>query len=333
MNKKKFAAQLFSNPSLKNIKLRRMHKHGPVLRIVNFHRVMATQPLADDYRNAANQPTIGQFENLMAFFSKNYNLVDLEEYFIKGNSILSTEQVNVGVTFDDGYKDILENAAPICAKYNIPVTIFCTTHSLDSIPLWFQRIYTGIDNWKSSYLEVPWLGQKIDMGNRWIAMETIANSLKEFSYEDAESKISSLFPNQSNSAKEEMMDWDDLRKLSEYSNVRIGAHSRVHWNLTRFNDDELNRELTEPLFRIREFLNIDNVMIAYPNGKYDEKVLRQTEKAGYLGGFIMNRGHNSPKTDKFAMHREYVEMDPLICDFQLHNFDIMFNRLLGRDLP
>ena len=333
MNKKKIAAQIFCNPTLKQIKLRRMHKHGPVLRIVNFHRVLATRPRPDDYRNAANQPTIAQFESLMAFFADNYNLIDLEEYFIKGASILSAEQVNVGITFDDGYKDILDNAVPICAKYKIPITIFCTTHSLDSIPLWFQRIYTGIDNWKAAYLEVPWLGQKIDMENRWIAMETIANSLKEYSYQDAESKISTLFPNQSSSAKEEMMDWEDLRRLSEFSNVRIGAHSRVHWNLTRFNDDELNRELTEPLARIREFLKIDNVMIAYPNGKYNEKVLRQTEKAGYLGGFIMNRGINSPDTDKFSMYREYVESDPLLCDFQLHNFDIMFNKLLGREIP
>lgn len=66
------------------------------------------------------------FERQMKYISENYNVIsfkDLLEKRVKKNSII--------ITFDDGYKDILENAYPILKKYNIKATLFITTNFIN----------------------------------------------------------------------------------------------------------------------------------------------------------------------------------------------------------
>jgi len=43
------------------------------------------------------------------------------------------------VTFDDGYKNLVENAIPILVKYNIPSVLFIVTSCFDSFPDWIQE--------------------------------------------------------------------------------------------------------------------------------------------------------------------------------------------------
>lgn len=50
------------------------------------------------------------------------------------------------ITFDDGYKDLYQNAFPILKKYKIPFTLFLTTSTVGSEKLlWLHKIYISID--------------------------------------------------------------------------------------------------------------------------------------------------------------------------------------------
>lgn len=40
------------------------------------------------------------------------------------------------VTFDDGFKNVMENALPILDKYNIPATMFCLASNFGEAPIW-----------------------------------------------------------------------------------------------------------------------------------------------------------------------------------------------------
>jgi peptidoglycan/xylan/chitin deacetylase (PgdA/CDA1 family) len=56
------------------------------------------------------------------------NVVSLDDYF-SGN--LSSEKVNVIVTFDDGYKSWVTTAAPVLGELQIPATFFISSGFLD----------------------------------------------------------------------------------------------------------------------------------------------------------------------------------------------------------
>lgn len=82
-------------------------KYGPLTRIICFHRVW------DNERE--------RFRKRMSWIKKNYNIIHLYDFF-QGN--LSTEKINVAITFDDGFKNWITNAVPILKELNIPATFF-----------------------------------------------------------------------------------------------------------------------------------------------------------------------------------------------------------------
>lgn len=57
------------------------------------------------------------FKNHIDFFKKNYKLRSLRDLMKKG-------KFGVNISFDDGYRDVYENAFPLLEKNKIPVTMF-----------------------------------------------------------------------------------------------------------------------------------------------------------------------------------------------------------------
>ena len=66
------------------------------------------------------------FEQQIEYLSKNnYNFIDFED--IKNRKIPSKP---ILLTFDDGYKDVYDNAYPILKKYNVKATIFLISKTI-----------------------------------------------------------------------------------------------------------------------------------------------------------------------------------------------------------
>jgi peptidoglycan/xylan/chitin deacetylase (PgdA/CDA1 family) len=326
MNKKLLISKWFNNSILKSLRLKKLHKSGPTIKIINFHRVLSNDVEDKDYRKLANHPTEAQFENIIKHISENYNPICLREFNESGFDILSDSKLNVAITFDDGYKDNIENGYPILEKYNVPATIFCTTNTLDGNKLWFQDLYTKIDNLEQKEISFDWYPTPILLENKWVAMEAIANSCKSLNYEETLMRIASI-PTVSNKEDTEvMLEWNDLHELRDSPLITIGAHTCKHWNLTTLSEDELLYELITPHQKLKSFMGYKQLMIAYPNGRFDENVLSAVQDSGYSSGYIMTRGVNTNETSKYAFHRQYVETNPYLFDFQMYEFDLMFRR-------
>jgi peptidoglycan/xylan/chitin deacetylase (PgdA/CDA1 family) len=86
------------------------HKKTPITRFVTFHDIMP-----DDLEN---------FETNMYFLKQYTNVISLNDYFSRK---LSTERINVVITFDDGYKSWIYNAIPILIKLELPATFFLSS--------------------------------------------------------------------------------------------------------------------------------------------------------------------------------------------------------------
>jgi len=117
---------------------------GSVMTIVAFHRV--NDKLPDDGLTCSS----AKFESFCHFFQDHFRVVSLSEQVAEsraGRSIAGT----LAITFDDGYLDNHEIAAPILRKLGLPATFFVATGFVGTsiIPLWDKGlpIPQGWMNW------------------------------------------------------------------------------------------------------------------------------------------------------------------------------------------
>jgi methionyl-tRNA formyltransferase len=90
--------------------------------ILLYHRV------SDQFRDHV---TIGieNFDRQMAYIAANYNVVSLHDV-VNGNIPRNSSKPVIAVSFDDGYLDNFDNAAPILLKHQVPCTFFISTEKI-----------------------------------------------------------------------------------------------------------------------------------------------------------------------------------------------------------
>jgi peptidoglycan/xylan/chitin deacetylase (PgdA/CDA1 family) len=99
--------------------------------IVAFHRV--SNDLASDGLTCSPR----KFESFCRFFQRYFTVLSLSEQIVSaraGKRLGGT----LSITFDDGYRDNLDVAAPILKKLGLPATFFVTTGFVEStiVPFW-----------------------------------------------------------------------------------------------------------------------------------------------------------------------------------------------------
>jgi peptidoglycan/xylan/chitin deacetylase (PgdA/CDA1 family) len=126
--------------------------------VVAFHRVR---------EGAGSDPlTIGvpMFEHYCRFFSRHFHVVslpDLVDRLERGRPL----HRRLAITFDDGYRDNFENAAPILERYSLPATFFVVTEwvGTDIVP-WWDKPHSLRHRWMT-WSQVQTLHQKgFDIG-------------------------------------------------------------------------------------------------------------------------------------------------------------------------
>jgi len=119
--------------------------HGALLGnsavVVAFHHI----------RNAEQTDSLSinveLFEDYCRFFRRHFNVVSLPELVTKierGERLRRT----LAITFDDGYLDNYENAAPVLERYGLPATFFVVTEWVGStIVPWWHRECSARPQW------------------------------------------------------------------------------------------------------------------------------------------------------------------------------------------
>jgi len=99
--------------------------------IVAFHRVNDLLP--EDGLTVSSR----KFDRFCRFFRNNFNVVSLDDFVTRLESGRGLGR-SLAITFDDGYLDNYEVAAPILRKHSLPATFFVVTGFLGStiVPEW-----------------------------------------------------------------------------------------------------------------------------------------------------------------------------------------------------
>ena len=99
--------------------------------------------------------------------------------------------------------------------------------------------------------------------------------------------------------------------------VTLGSHSVTHPKLTLLEDKKVEDELIISKKYLEDIWGDEINIIAYPYDAYNQKILKQTKKAGYKKVFV---GHNSfyfPKENDFVTGRISISPDDWLLEYQL----------------
>lgn len=202
------------------------------------------------------------------------------------------------VTFDDAYRDFMENAWPILDRHGIPATLFVPTAYPDvpDASFWWDRLWQALDAAPAGAVDTP-IGRLELTGDasRRAAARSLVEFHKRLAHDEALQRVAAFTERLGGAAtaRGDVLGWDDLRRLAA-AGVQIAPHSRSHPLLTRLGPDGVAAELTGSRADLEQHLggNAFGSVFAYPAGQHDDATTEALAQLGFELAFTTERGIN-----------------------------------------
>jgi len=254
------------------------------LHILMYHRVLdAWDPLRPE------DPTTADFGRQMAVLKRWFNPLDLVE---------ASERMAAGrlppravvVTFDDGYRDNLSNAAPILKALGIPATVFVASGFSHGENMWNDRLIDAIKFGQPCPIDLS----DFDLGvvpcpnpeAGFAGLRPLLNTLKRLPPETRAVAVSACAAQlKAPPSAPLMMHPEEIRALQE-TGVRIGAHTISHPILKVVDDATAEQEIKGSKQTLETVTGRPVEVFAYPNGRpevdYGPRDAALVADAGFL---------------------------------------------------
>jgi len=264
------------------------------LTVLLFHRV-----LPKDAAELANTDppcaiSVDLFRECLLFLRDRCNAIGIDDLLshLDGRRRLPTAPLLL--TFDDGWSDTAEFALPVLTRLGLPSTIFVTSDAVESSnPVWWQDdVASALRSTRmceSDALDLltrvgrdgrPWRGPSPEDHNIFLAL------IAALASRGTEERDALLAPFRQHRpvAHRQMLRPDQLTALRS-ARIGLACHSAAHLPLTLLSDDEIAADLMrcrdtlvrwagEPADSIRRCL-------AFPHGRYDDRVVAAARQAGF----------------------------------------------------
>jgi peptidoglycan/xylan/chitin deacetylase (PgdA/CDA1 family) len=250
-------------------------------------------------------------ERQLAFLARRCNVVPLAEGLRALDQDDRLPPRAIALTFDDGYRDQLELAAPILARLGLPATFFLVPGLLDGTARPWWELLAWILT-RSTRGSVAWEGRTIDLGDdgrRRRALATVLAGLKRRDQLARDAALDELAERCAPDGKPEehasFLDWDGARQLARRG-FTVASHSLHHAILAEESPSAQERDLTLSRRRLEEELQVPVRLLAYPNGKlpdYSQATVAAARGAGYSHALTTLEGWNQPTTAPFEIRR------------------------------
>jgi peptidoglycan/xylan/chitin deacetylase (PgdA/CDA1 family) len=308
---------------------RRLPGRRPRALVLVYHRI--GERGLDPWHLAIDPETFaGQMETLARDWSP-LSLAELVEGF--GRRRLPDRAV--AVTFDDGYADNLEVAAPILLEHGIPATLFVTTDLIDSgaLPWWDElaslllepaelpprlTLSSGDGNrWQIPPLAAGERGSaanaslpgEAEPGTRlrvfyevWLALRALDAPTREAALEEIDEWTGTPRP-----SGRVLLTWEQLREFAALPGFELGAHTLTHPALPSCSAEDARAEIAGGADRLRTRIGVEVEQFAYPFGTWTRSVARLVAELGFRAAYTTDGNAISWSSSPHALPRVPAE--------------------------
>jgi peptidoglycan/xylan/chitin deacetylase (PgdA/CDA1 family) len=209
------------------------------------------------------------------------------------------------VTFDDGYLNNAEVAAPLLKKFGVPAAFFITTGYIDGTEQpWWYVLRHWLAEAGAARVGLPGGGRADRELDALVAWE---RRLKGLTHEQRARELEALGTRLGLPPRVEIpfMNWAQVARL-QHDGFDVGAHTVRHVNLGAEPPGVARAEVEDSVRRLRRETGAPVRAIAYPYGRAEdvqEAVDEAAAACGLVAGFTTIHGLNRPDTPSLRLHR------------------------------
>jgi peptidoglycan/xylan/chitin deacetylase (PgdA/CDA1 family) len=251
----------------------------------------------------------------LAFLARRCNVVPLGDALAALDRREPLPPRAVALTFDDGYRDQLELAAPMLAQLGLPATFFLVPGLLDRTARpWWEEL--GWIFSRSSRDVVVVRGRTFQLGSDAERRQSLLQVLEDLKRRDQtgrEAAIDELRQRCAPQGKLEeqasFLDWSGARELARRG-FTVASHSLNHAILAEEPPSEQERDLALSRELLERELDLPVLLLAYPNGKrsdYSAATVAAAHRAGYSHALTTLDGWNRPATASYEARRFVIQ--------------------------
>jgi peptidoglycan/xylan/chitin deacetylase (PgdA/CDA1 family) len=289
--------------------------------VLTYHGVVPHVPENQDAFEYRNFVTTDQFEEQIKFLLRYYRPLKVADFYTPG------AQIDGGflITFDDGFRNNYQYAAPILQKYGIEGCFYITTGLIGTRQfLWTEEITRLITHTKVEQFELTLDEHRIfklnshhDRLNASITIRRyLKTSPKQFREQCMEMLRQALADANCEMTDEEeerylFMTWDEVKGMIEMGQ-HIGSHTHTHPMLNTLTKEESRYELEISKRLIEENTGVPCTTFTYPNGEkenFSDEHIGLLKELGYKCAFTQISDFNSFQTNRYALNRYNVSLN------------------------
>lgn len=282
--------------------------------ILMYHRVAKTT--IDPWGLSVDPANFAQHVRILAETRRPVPLDWLAGEIVAGRR----PQRAVAITFDDAYRDVLENAKPVLDEHGVPATVFVVTGALGSPDgFWWDRLASAVfgavelpGSLELSFLE-PDEQQAANLasgrGDRdklhlalWGAIRLLAPHARELAVREVGDAFRTGI-----SAEAPVMTEAEVNQLIEGGGISVGAHSVSHPSLPSLSTEDQRRELLDSRLDLERMTGRSIDALAYPFGDFDARSEALAEELGFAYAVSVRAGAVTDKRDRFRLPRHDVK--------------------------
>jgi peptidoglycan/xylan/chitin deacetylase (PgdA/CDA1 family) len=263
--------------------------------ILGYHRVVEDFALASQTEMPSMLISRAMFERHVEWIGRSFRFVSLEEIGEQVSSGRPFADPVAAITFDDGYRDVYENAFPFLRSRGIPAAMFVVTDLIGQ-PAWqtHDRLYYLVEKAFSTW---------DDPGRRLFDLMTelhmrTAEIFRRGSPVSSMAAVSALLPVLPQADVLRLMDclethfgsgttdvplsltWPMIHEMRQ-GGFTIGSHTRSHVCLPLETPNDVKEELEGSKRLLEEELGAPIDHFAYPGGQFTPSVVGALHEAGY----------------------------------------------------
>lgn len=287
------------------------------LTVLTYHRVLPTQECAG-YPLASLVIPMEVFDGQMSWLAEHCRVLPVREAIrSRSEGDRSSRRPLAAVTFDDGYADGYERAAPVLRASGLRGTFFVTTSFVErGEPMWFDRAADAWSRLSSSdrglMLERAAAASATPARNghavrgieAW--MERIKRAKPALRAELIEEAVARA-GGEPRSKRYRPMSREQVARLHEEGH-EIASHTMMHPILPQLDNENLRNELTESRRQLSEWTGADVSGFCYPNGNVDRRVEEAVRDAGYSYACTTAEGINRSGVNMTRLARLPITM-------------------------